>query len=122
MAASGGPSVQLFGRRDSRESQRARRFFSERRVPVTFVDLSARPMAPTELRRFVERLGPRALADTDGRLWQDLGLGYLRMDDDELADRLLADQRLLRLPLCRYGNAFSAGADEPAWRSWMARP
>lgn len=121
MPGGGGPAVQLFGRRDSRESQKARRFFSERRIPVTFVDLSARPMAPTELRRFVERLGARAIADTDSPLWRDLGLGYLRMDDVELADRLLADQRLLRLPLCRYGNAFSAGADEAAWRSWTAR-
>ena len=73
-----------------------------------------------ELRRFVERLGARALADADGTAWRDAGLGYLRMDDEELAQRLLADQRLLRLPLVRSGNRFAAGRDEAAWKVMVA--
>lgn len=112
--------VQVFGRRESAATRQAQRFFSERRVALTFVDLAVRPMAATELHRFVERLGARALADAEGRRWRDLGLGYLRLDDRELAQRLLADQRLLRLPLCRSGNAVSVGPDPAAWRSWLA--
>lgn len=122
MASAPAPRVQIFGRRDSRPTRQAQRFFSERRVAVAFVDLAVRPLAATELRRFVERLGARALADTTSRAWQDQGLGYLRMDGDELAERLLADQRLLRLPLCRSGSACSAGPDEAVWRSWLAAP
>jgi len=118
MAAPSGPSVQLFGRRDSRVTQKALRFFKERRVPVTLVDVAQRPPAPTELRRFRERLGVRALTDTDGTAWRDAGLGYLRMDDDELFARLLAQPALLRLPLARLGNQFAAGDDEATWRSW----
>ena len=57
--------VQVFGRKDSRTTQRALRFFRERRVPVAFVDLAVRPLAPTELRRFAERLGPDALLDRE---------------------------------------------------------
>jgi arsenate reductase-like glutaredoxin family protein len=68
------------------------------------------------MRRFVERLGARALADTDGKAWRDAGLGYLTMDDEELSARLLADQRLIRLPLVRGGNRFAAGRDEAAWK------
>jgi arsenate reductase-like glutaredoxin family protein len=117
-----GPEVQIFGRRDSRPTRQAQRFFSERRVAVAFVDLAVRPLAPTELRRVVERLGARALADTEGRVWREAGLGYLRQDEAELAARLLADQRLLRLPLCRMGTACSAGPDEAAWRSWLIAP
>ena len=116
-----GPSVQLFGRRDSRPTQRAQRFFKERRVAVAFVDLAVRPMAPSELRRFVDRLGARAIADVEGARWRELGLGYLRFDEAELAARLLADQRLLRLPLCRFGDAVAAGPDEAAWTGWLAR-
>ena len=111
-----GPPVQVFGREDSQATRAALRFFRERRIVVQFVDLRKRPMAPTELRRFVERLGARALADTGGSTWRDAGLGYLRMDDAELTQRLLADQRLLLLPLIRCGPAFAAGRDEAAWR------
>ncbi len=113
-----GPSVQLFGRRDSRDTQKALRFFKERRVAVGFVDLAQRPLAPTELRRFADRLGVANLADTGSAAWRDAGLAYLRMDDGELFARLLADQRLLRLPLARFGDRFAAGVDEAAWKTW----
>jgi len=112
--------VQVFGRDDSRETRAAIRFFRERRVEPQVIDLRRKPIAPGELRRFVDRLGARALADTAGRAWRDAGLGYLSMTDAELVDRLLADQRLLRLPLVRIGNAVAAGPDEAAWRELLS--
>lgn len=112
----GAASVQVFGVESDQATRAALRFFKERRVPVSFVDLRKRPIAAGELRRFVERLGARAVADTEGRAWRDAGLAYLSMDDAELADRLLREQRLLRLPLVRAGTALAAGRDEAAWR------
>lgn len=120
MAAPQGPAVQLFGRKDSRPTQRALRFFKERRIPVTLVDIAVRPPAPTELRRFAQKLGAAALVDTQSVAYRDAGLAYLRMDDGELFERLLADVRLLRLPLARFGNEFAAGADESTWKTWHA--
>jgi arsenate reductase-like glutaredoxin family protein len=116
-----GPLIQVFGREDSQETRAALRFFKERRLVVQLVDLRRKPMAAGELRRFVERLGAEALADKAGKAWTDAGLGYLRMTPDELAARLLADQRLLRLPLVRVANGFSAGRDEAAWKSLLAK-
>lgn len=118
MAQAPGPQVQVFGRKDSRGTQKAQRFFKERRIPVTFVDVAVKPPAPTELRRFAERLGVRSLADTESTAWRDAGLGYLRMTDGELFERLLADPRLLKLPLVRYGNQFCAGVDETTWKTF----
>jgi len=115
-----GPLIQVFGREDSQETRAALRFFKERRASVQFVDLRRKPMAPGELRRFVERLGAVTLADSTGKAWIEAGLGYLRMDDAELASRLLADQRLLKLPLVRVGNGFAAGRDEAAWKTLLA--
>ncbi|MEO8208540.1 MAG: arsenate reductase [Chloroflexota bacterium] len=112
-----GPVIQVFGREDSPETRAALRFFKERRLSVQFIDLRRKPISPGEFRRFVERLGPAALADTTGRDWADAGLGYLRMEPAELAERLLADQRLLRQPLIRVGHNVAAGHDEPAWRA-----
>jgi len=116
------PNIQVFGLEDSQATRAALRFFKERRISVHFVDLRRRAIAPGELRRFVERLGAAALADTSGAAWRDAGLGYLRMDDGELAERLLADRRLLKLPLVRCGADVTAGKDEVAWERWTARP
>lgn len=116
-----GPLIQVFGREDSQDTRAALRFFKERRLAVQFVDLRRKPIAAGELRRFVERLGAAALADTAGKAWSDAGLGYLRMTPDELAERLLADQRLLRLPLVRVANGFAAGRDAAAWKALLSR-
>ena len=107
-------------RPDSPATRAAQRFFKERRLEIHFVDVRRKPLAPAELRRFVDRLGVRAVADEDSKAWRDAGLAYLRMDDAELADRLLADQRLLRLPLVRVANSVAAGRDEATWRSLLA--
>jgi len=109
-------AAQVFGTNDSQPTRAALRFFRERRIAVHFVDLRRKPIAPGELRRFVDRLGAAALADVEGRAWRDAGLGYLRMDEAELVERLLANQALLRLPLVRVGNGVAAGRDEAAWR------
>ena len=120
MAPPAGPQVQLFGRRDSRATQKALRFFSERRVQVTFVDLARKSMAAGELKRFAQRFGASALIDPDSPRYRELGLAYLTMSDDEAFEKALADQRLLRLPLARSGNWLSVGLDEAAWRNLLS--
>jgi arsenate reductase-like glutaredoxin family protein len=113
-------TVQVFGLEKDRATRAAQRFFKERRVPVSFVDLRKRAIAPAELRRFVDRLGARSLLDETSRAYRASGLGYLRMDDDDVVARLLADPSLLRLPLVRNGNDVTAGMAEATWKAWLA--
>jgi arsenate reductase-like glutaredoxin family protein len=80
--------------------------------------LSVKPIAPTELRRFTSR-GAGAVIDENSRAFHDGGLAYLRLDDDEMFDRLLADQRLIKLPLVRSSNAIAVGVDEKAWKEML---
>lgn len=115
-----GPSVQVFGLEDSQPTRAAIRFFRERRLAVHVVDLRRKPIAAGELRRFVERLGAAALLDESSRAYRDAGFGYLRMEDAEIVERLLADNRLLRLPLVRVGAGVAAGRDEAAWKRLLA--
>jgi arsenate reductase (glutaredoxin) len=95
------------------------RFFKERRIPVTFVDLAVKPLAPTELRRFTSRYGAGALIDEHAPAFRNAGLGYMRLNEDESVERVLKDQRLLRLPLVRSGNAVVVGFDERALKELL---
>ena len=122
MAQPAPPSVQIFGLENDQATRAAVRFFKERRFTIHFVDLRRKPMAAGELRRFTDRLGPRAVLDPDCRAARDAGFAYLRLTDTEVAERLLADQRLLRLPLVRHANSVSVGRDEAAWKAWLAAP
>jgi arsenate reductase-like glutaredoxin family protein len=111
--------IQVFGIERDQDTRAALRFFKERRTPISFVDLRKRPIAPGELRRFVERLGATALFDTTGRAYRDAGLGYLRMDEAGMVERLLANPALLRLPLIRHGSAVTVGRAETTWTGWL---
>lgn len=113
------PDIQVFGLGDSSATRAAVRFFRERRVAVHEVDLRKRPIAAGELRRFVERLGARALIDEASKPYRDAGLVHLSMTDPDIVGRLLADVRLLRLPLVRHGNAVTVGRAEATWSAWL---
>lgn len=113
------PDIQVFGTDDSPATRAALRYFRERRIVVTYVDLRRRAIAPGELKRFTERLGAQALLDETSRAYRDAGLAHLRLDEADITRRLLADARLLRLPLVRHGAAVTAGRAEDDWAAWL---
>ena len=115
------PNIQVFGLEDSNATRAALRFFRERRIVVHFVDLKKKPIAAGELRRFVDRLGATALIDTQSRPYREQGLAWLSTDTQGLTQRLLADSRLLNLPLVRYGEDVTAGKADDTWKAWLAR-
>jgi len=113
------PDIQVFGRDDSPATRAALRFFRERRVAVHYVDLKKRGIAPGELQRFTQSLGAAALLDATSRPYRDLGLAHLSLDQAGIVARLLADPRLLRLPLARHGNHVTVGPAEATWAAWL---
>jgi arsenate reductase len=118
--AGGPPVIQVFGRNDSQDTRRAQRFFKERRMPIAFVDLKKRPPAPGELKRFAQKFGARALMDEGSRAYKKANLGYLTMGEQEVIERAIAEPRLLRLPLVRFGNQLTIGVEEATWKEWQA--
>ena len=120
-AAPSAQTVQVFGLDSDKATRAAIRFFKERRIGIHQVDLRRKPIAAGELRRFVERLGATALLDVDGPAYREAGLAYMRLDETEITERLLADPRLLRLPLVRFGNEVTAGRAEATWKLWLSK-
>jgi len=116
------PNIQVFGTEDSSATRNTLRFFRERRIVVSFVDLRKKPIAPGELRRFTDKLGAASLLDTESRPYKEQGLQYLAADPSGITARLLANAALIRLPLVRYGDDVTAGKAEDTWKVWLARP
>ena len=112
-------SVQIFGVKNSQATRAAERFFKERRVTIHFVDLKIKPMAPGEIKRFVDRFGLGALLDSEGKAYINAGLKYLRPSNAQMLEKIEREPSLLRLPLIRSGNRLSIGQDEDAWKSML---
>ena|SRR6476660_305753 len=113
-------NVQIFGLKNSQATRAAERFFKERRVTYHLVDLKQKPMAPGEIKRFVERFGLTGLLDSEGKAYLDAGLKYLKVSDSEMLGRIERDAKLLRLPLVRAANLLSIGQDKESWNAMLA--
>ena len=112
-------NVQVFGFNDDADTRKALRFFSERRIPVHFVNLTERPAAKGELRRFQEKFGAAALIDRDAPKFRALGL-HVRGDSPErMVERALSEPRILKLPLVRIGPRVAIGYQPDDWLSWI---
>jgi arsenate reductase-like glutaredoxin family protein len=104
------PKIDVLGTENSASTRAAVRFFRERRIVVTYVDLGKHPIDAAELRRFIDRLGAAAFADPDAAA-----------DRANLLARVRANPSLLRLPLVRHGDEVTAGQDETTWKAWLTR-
>jgi arsenate reductase-like glutaredoxin family protein len=113
-------NVQIFGLKSSQATRAAERFFKERRVAIQMVDLKQKPMAPAEIRRFIERFGLTGIVDNEGKAYADGGLKYLKLSEAELLGRIERNPQLLRLPLVRADKRLSVGHDEQSWAGMVA--
>jgi len=112
-------SVQIFGFNDCQDTRKARRFFSERRVQIHYVDLEERPAAKGELRRFAEKFGAAALIDRESRRFRDLGLQVRGDSPERMLDRALTEPRILKTPLVRAASRVSVGHVPHDWQRWL---
>jgi len=110
--------VQIFGTKKSQDTKKALRFFKERGLKPQFVDLKEREIAAGELNRFIQRAGVNALVDMGSKAYKDEGLEYLRVSDEQMIDKLIANPKLMVQPLLRSGKTLSVGWDEALWRKW----
>ena len=113
-------NVQVFGFKDCQDTRKALRFFSERRVPVHFVDLKEKPASKGELRRFADKHGAAALIDRTSPRFKALGLHVSGDSPQRQLERALTDPRLLKTPLVRIDQRVSIGYAPDDWASWMA--
>ncbi len=111
--------VQVFGVKNSQATRAAERFFKERRVEMQIVDLKKKPMAGGEIGRFIDKFGWAGLLDSEGKLYADAGLKYLRVSEAELMGKIEREPLLLKLPLVRAGKRLSVGQDLEGWRAMV---
>lgn len=112
--------VQIFGTRKSADTRKALRFFAERRIRTHFVDLQERTASRGELLRFVQKFGVQRLIDRNSRRFQEMGLAAARLPDERWLEKLLEEPLLLVMPLTRWQHRIAVGADEAAWKEWIA--
>jgi arsenate reductase (glutaredoxin) len=112
--------VQIFGTRKCKDTQKAVRFFKERRVRIHQVDLNERRRLSRRAAALrAEVRAPRRLLDREGKRFRDRGLQVAHIPPARILGMLVDDPLLLKTPLVRFGNQLTIGAAEATWREWV---
>ena len=108
-------NIQIFGKNKCFDTNKAQRYFKERRINFQAVDLLKYGISRGELSSVKNAVGLEALIDSghpDAAL-----VTYLAYDDDKL-EKLLEDPRLLRTPIVRNGRQATVGYCPEVWQTW----
>lgn len=101
------------------DTQKAERFFKERRISYQKVDVLKYGIGKRELESVAAAVGLDALCDKDTKAWRESVLAYTQSRDTILSG-LMEKPQLLKLPIVRNGRLATVGYCPDAWETWIA--
>ena len=101
------------------DTQKAERFFKERRVSYQRVDVLKYGVGKRELESVAAAVGLDSLCDKDTKAWRESVLAYTQSRDTILSG-LMEKPQLLKLPIVRSGKLATVGYCPDVWEKWIA--
>lgn len=112
-------NIQVYALKKNFGVQKALRFFKERGIKVTEVDLKKHRLGARELQVFLKGRPVRTLLDMDNPKVKESPILYTGSEEKQL-DILLAHPEFLVTPLIRDGQRAVVGFDEETLLSWLS--
>ena len=109
-------NIQIIGTKKCRDTQKAKRFFKERRISYHFRDILEKGISKGELENIKQAIPLEELIDKEGRQFKKRGLEYMVYD---IETELLEDSLLLKTPVVRNGRLASVGYQPEIWKGWI---
>ena len=111
----------LYSAKKDFDAQKAIRFFKERRIPCTEVDLKKHKPGKREIALFIRAAGSaRELVDRKSTRVLSHPVAYTD-DENVIIEYFMEDPTLMRLPIIRNGDRVTLGADEAKWKEWIEK-
>ena len=112
-------NIQIYFGKKNFDTQKAERYFKERRIPFQSMDLKKHPLGEREVRLMIDGIGMEKILDReDKRVKEHPACYYDR--DSLLLPAILENPWLLRSPIVRCGNKVTIGYQPEVWASWLA--
>jgi len=109
-------NIQIFGTKKCKETQKAERFFKERRIPFHFRNLTEKGIAKGELDNIKRTVPIDDLLDDEGKQFKKRNLEFMVYDKEE---ELLNDSLLYKTPIVKNGKLATVGYQPDVWKEWI---
>jgi len=101
------------------DTQKAERYFKERRIGYQRVDVLKFGIGKRELESVAAAVGLDALCDKETKAWRESVLCYTQSRDTILSG-LMEKPQLIKLPIVRNGRLATVGYQPDVWEKWIA--
>lgn len=109
-------NIQIFGTKNCRETQKAIRFFKERRIQFHYRDLNEKCISKGELENICRVIPIDELIDKQGKQYKKRNLQFMVFD---IGEELLNDSLLLKTPVVRNEKLATVGYSPDVWKEWL---
>ena len=110
-------NIQIYCGKKNFDTQKAERFFKERRIPYQLMDLKKHPLGEREIKGMLAAIGAEKLLDRENPKVKEHPACYYNQ-----ADMLIAAIQeapwLLRTPVVRCGSRMTVGYQPDTWKNW----
>lgn len=110
-------NIQVFGVKKCFDTQKAERYFKERKVKYQFIDLSQKALSKRELESVRAAVGIDELINASSKEYVNLNVGNIRsaVIKEEI---LLNNPKLYKTPIVRNGKQATVGYKPEVWKEW----
>jgi arsenate reductase (glutaredoxin) len=108
--------IQIFGTVKCKETQKAIRFFKERKIQPHFVDLNEKAISKGELNNISRSIPLEKLLDKESKEYKSKGLEFMVFD---LEEKLLEHPLLFKTPIVRCEKKTTLGYEPEIWKNWL---
>lgn len=100
------------------ETQKAERFFKERRVSVQRIDALKYGISRRELESVRAAVGVEALIDRESKAFLESPVRF-SLEEARVFEYALENPKVLRLPIVRNGKLATVGYAPEVWKDWV---
>ena len=111
-------NIQIYCGKKNFDTQKAERFFKERRIPVQMLDLKKHPLGEREVRLMIQQIGLDRLMDREDKKVREHPACYY-LQESLVIPAVQEAPWLLRTPIVRNGSRMTAGYCPEVWEQWI---
>ena len=110
-------NIQIYAGKKNFDTQKAERYFKERRIPFQSLDLKKHRLGEREIRLMLDAVGMEKLIDREDKKVKEHPACYFDRAE-MLIPAIQENPWLLKTPIVRNGNRITQGYAPEEWNKW----